>query len=123
MKWVYLLIAILTEVVATSALKASHSFTRLGPSLLTVAGYLVAFYCLSLTLREMPVGVAYAIWCGVGIVLVSLAAALLFGQRLDMGAIVGMALIIAGVIVINVFSKTVESEARDTRAARPSVSC
>ena len=62
MKWVYLLIAILTEVVATSALKASHSFTRLGPSLLTVAGYLVAFYCLSLTLREMPVGVAYAIW-------------------------------------------------------------
>ena len=108
MKWVYLLIAILTEVVATSALKASHSFTRLGPSLLTVAGYLVAFYCLSL-LREMPVGVAYAIWCGVGIVLVSLAAALLFGQRLDMGAIVGMALIIAGVIVINVFSKTVEN--------------
>ena len=102
MKWVYLLIAILTEVVATSALKASHSFTRLGPSLLTVAGYLVAFYCLSLTLREMPVGVAYAIWCGVGIVLV-------FGQRLDMGAIVGMALIIAGVIVINVFSKTVEN--------------
>ena len=97
MKWVYLLIAILTEVVATSALKASHSFTRLGPSLLTVAGYLVAFYC------------AYAIWCGVGIVLVSLAAALLFGQRLDMGAIVGMALIIAGVIVINVFSKTVEN--------------
>lgn len=91
------------------ALKASHSFTRLGPSLLTVAGYLVAFYCLSLTLREMPVGVAYAIWCGVGIVLVSLAAALLFGQRLDMGAIVGMALIIAGVIVINVFSKTVEN--------------
>ena len=62
MKWVYLLIAILTEVVATGALKASHSFTRLGPSLLTVAGYLVAFYCLSLTLREMPVGVAYAIW-------------------------------------------------------------
>lgn len=109
MKWVYLLIAILTEVVATSALKASHSFTRLGPSLLTVAGYLVAFYCLSLTLREMPVGVAYAIWCGVGIVLVSLAAALLFGQGLDMGAIVGMALIIAGVIVINVFSKTVEN--------------
>ena len=95
MKWVCLLIAILTEVVATSALKASHSFTRLGPSLLTVAGYLVAFYCLSLTLREMPVGVAYAIWCG--------------GQRLDMGAIVGMALIIAGVIVINVFSKTVEN--------------
>ena len=91
------------------ALKASHSFTRLGPSLPTVAGYLVAFYCLSLTLREMPVGVAYAIWCGMGIVLVSLAAALLFGQRLDMGAIVGMALIIAGVIVINVFSKTVEN--------------
>ena len=107
MKWVYLLIAILTEVVATGALKASHSFTRLGPSLLTVAGYLVAFYCLSLTLREMPVGVAYAIWCGVGIVLVSLAAALLFGQGL--GAIVGLALIIAGVIVINVFSKTVEN--------------
>ena len=70
MKWVCLLIAILTEVVATSALKASHSFTRLGPSLLTVAGYLVAFYCLSLTLREMPVGVAYAIWCGVDLSLI-----------------------------------------------------
>ena len=109
MKWVCLLIAILTEVVATSALKASRSFTRLGPSLLTVAGYIDAFCCMRLPLREMPVGVAYAIWCGVGIVLVSLAAALLFGQRLDMGAIVGMALIIAGVIVINVFSKTVEN--------------
>lgn len=84
MKWVCLLIAILTEVVATGALKASHSFMRLGPSLLTVAGCLVAFCCLSLTLREMPVGVAYAIRCGAGIVLVSLAAALLFGQRLDM---------------------------------------
>ena len=70
MKWVYLLLAIVSEVVATSALKSSESFSRLWPSVLTVVGYGVAFYLLSLTLREMPVGIAYAIWSGVGIVLV-----------------------------------------------------
>ena len=107
MKWVYLLLAIVSEVVATSALKSSESFSRLWPSVLTFVGYGVAFYLLSLTLREMPVGIAYAIWSGVGIVLVSLAAVVLFGQKLDLPALIGMGLIVAGVIVINVCSKSV----------------
>ena len=107
MKWVYLLLEIVSEVVATSALKSSESFSRLWPSVLTVVGYGVAFYLLSLTLREMPVGIAYAIWSGVGIVLVSLAAVVLFGQKLDLPALIGMGLIVAGVIVINVCSKSV----------------
>ena len=107
MKWVYLLLAIVSEVVATSALKSSESFSRLWPSVLTVVGYGVAFYLLSLTLREMPVGIAYAIWSVVGIVLVSLAAVVLFGQKLDLPALIGMGLIVAGVIVINVCSKSV----------------
>ena len=107
MKWVYLLLAIVSEVVATSALKSSESFSRLWPSVLTVVGYGVAFYLLSLTLRELPVVIAYAIWSGVGIVLVSLAAVVLFGQKLDLPALIGMGLIVAGVIVINVCSKSV----------------
>ena len=107
MKWVYLLLAIVSEVVATSALKSSESFSRLWPSFLTVVGYGVAFYLLSLTFREMPVCIAYAIWSGVGIVLVSLAAVVLFGQKLDLPALIGMGLIVAGVIVINVCSKSV----------------
>ena len=107
MKWAYLLLASVSEVVATSALKSSESFSRLWPSVLTVVGYGVAFYLLSLTLREMPVGIAYAIWSGVGIVLVSLAAVVLFGQKLDLPALIGMGLIVAGVIVINVCSKSV----------------
>jgi len=106
MKWVYLGVAIIAEIIATSALKSSEGFTRLWPSVLTVAGYGVAFYFLSLTLREIPVGVAYAIWSGVGIVLISLVGLVLFRQTLDAAAIVGMALIVAGVVVINLFSKT-----------------
>ena len=112
MKWVYLLLAIVSEVVATSALKSSESFSRLWPSVLTVVGYGVAFYLLSLTLRELPVGIAYAIWSGVGIVLVSLAAVVLFGQKLDLPALIGMGLIVAGVIVINVCSKRREGVLR-----------
>ena len=107
MKWVYLLLAIVSEVVATSALKSSESFSRLWPSVLTVGGYGVAFYLLSLTLRELPVGIAYAIWSGVGIVLVSLAAVVLFGQKLDLPALIGMGPILAGVILINVCSTSV----------------
>ena len=106
MKWVYLGVAIIAEIIATSALKSSEGFSRLWPSLLTVAGYGVAFYFLSLTLREIPVGVAYAIWSGVGIVLISLVGVVLFRQTLDAAAIAGMALIVAGVVVINLFSKT-----------------
>ncbi|UNK80617.1 SMR family transporter [Sphingopyxis granuli] len=106
MSYVYLFIAIVSEVVATSFLKESHGFTRLGPSLVTIIGYAVAFYCLSLTLRAMPTGVAYAIWSGVGIVLIATVAWLFQGQKLDTPAIAGMALIIAGVIVMNVFSES-----------------
>lgn len=104
--WLFLFVAIFAEVIATSSLKASAGFSRLGPSLLAVAGYGVAFYCLSLTLRTIPVGVAYAIWSGVGIVLVTLIAWLIFGQKLDLPALAGMALIIAGVVVLNLFSKS-----------------
>ncbi|HLV27718.1 MAG TPA: SMR family transporter [Burkholderiaceae bacterium] len=105
--YLYLGIAIVAEVVATTALKASDGFTRLGPSVLTVLGYAMAFYCLALTLRVIPTGVAYAIWSGVGIVLISVAGWLVFRQSLDLPAIIGMGLILAGVVVINVFSQSV----------------
>ena len=96
----------MAEVIATNALKASNEFTNLVPSLIVVAGYGIAFYCLTLTLRTIPVGVAYAIWAGVGIVLVALVAAVMFKQIPDMPAIIGMVLIVVGVVVIHVFSKT-----------------
>ncbi|WP_132259121.1 DMT family transporter [Paucimonas lemoignei] len=105
--WIFLFIAILTEVIATTALKASDGFTRLWPSALVVAGYGIAFYCLALTLRTIPMGIAYAIWSGVGIVLISAIAWLWYGQKLDMPAILGIGLIVAGVMVINLFSKSV----------------
>lgn len=103
--YVALGLAIVAEVIATSALKASDSFTRLLPSMITVAGYSTSFWFLSITLRTVPVGVAYAIWSGLGIVLITTVAWLVFGQRVDLPAIVGMGLIIAGVVVLNVFSK------------------
>ena len=106
MSYLYLSIAIIAEVIGTSALKASEGFTRLGPTLITLLGYAAAFYFLSLTLKTIPVGIAYAIWSGVGIVLISLLGYALFRQTLDLPAIVGMALIIAGVAVINLFSRT-----------------
>lgn len=105
--WLFLLLAIITEVIGTSALKASDGFTRFWPAMIVICGYGVAFYFLSLTLRAIPVGVAYAFWSGVGIVLITLAAWLFFDQRLDFPAILGIALIIAGVVVMNVFSKVV----------------
>jgi small multidrug resistance pump len=107
MTYLHLAIAIVAEVIATSALKASDGFTRLGPSLFVVVGYAVAFYFLSLTLRTMSIGVAYAIWCGAGIILIALIAWLVLGQKLDLPAILGMALIVAGVAVINLFSSSV----------------
>lgn len=106
MGWVYLAVAILAEVVATSALKAAEGFTKPLPSAVTVVGYAVAFFFLSLTLRSIPVGVAYAVWSGVGIVLVSGVAWVLYGQRLDAPALAGMALIVAGVLVLNLFSRS-----------------
>lgn len=107
MKWLYLAIAIGAEIIATSALKASSGFSRPWPTVVTVLGYGVAFYFLSLTLREIPMGVAYAIWSGVGIALISLVGMLFFGQRLDTPALIGMGLIVAGVVVMNVFSKSI----------------
>jgi small multidrug resistance pump len=107
MQWLFLSIAITSEVIATSALKSSNGFTQLWPSLVVVAGYAAAFFFLSLTLRTIPVGVAYAIWSGAGIVLVTLIAWLAFGQTLDGFAMLGLALIVAGVIVLNVFSRSV----------------
>ena len=97
--------AIVAEVVGTSALKASEGFTRLWPSCLVVLGYGVAFYCLSLTLKTIPMGVAYAIWSGLGIVLITLVAFVLYGQKIDLAGLLGMGLIVAGVVVLNVFSK------------------
>ena len=101
------LFAILAEVVATSALKASEEFTKLAPSVTVVVGYGVAFYFLTLTLRSIPVGIAYAIWCGLGIVLVTVASIFIYKQVPDLAAVIGMGLIVAGVVVINVFSKAV----------------
>jgi small multidrug resistance pump len=103
--WVFLSIAIIAEVIATSAMKSSEGFTRLWPSLIVVVGYVLAIYFLSLTLRTIPVGIAYAIWAGMGIVLIALTSWLLYGQRLDFPAILGMGFIIVGVVTINVFSK------------------
>jgi small multidrug resistance pump len=102
--YLLLLGAILTEVVATNALKAADGFTRLVPSTVTVVGYAISFYLLSLALKTIPVGVAYAIWSGIGIVLVTVVAWILFGQKLDAGALAGISLILAGVVVIRVFS-------------------
>ena len=107
MKWFHLIVAITCEVIATSALKESEGFSRLWPSVLTVLGYCLAFYFLSLVLREMSVGVAYAVWAGVGIVLMAIIAYIRFGQKLDIPAIAGIALITVGVIVINIFSKSI----------------
>ena len=99
-------IAIVAEVIATTALKSSEGFTRFWPSVTVVLGYVVAFYCLGLTLKVVPTGIAYAIWSGVGIVLIAAIAWIFHDQRLDTPTIIGMALIVAGVAVINLFSKT-----------------
>ncbi|RNF84394.1 DMT family transporter [Montanilutibacter psychrotolerans] len=102
----YLAAAITAEVIATSALKASEGFTRPLPSLVVLAGYAIAFYFLSLVLKTAPVGVAYAIWSGVGVVLIALIGWLLLKQPLDAPALIGIGLIVAGVVVIQLFSKT-----------------
>ncbi|WP_438820487.1 DMT family transporter [Burkholderia lata] len=103
--YAWLAIAIVAEVIGTSALRAADGFTRLWPSLLVVAGYGIAFYCLSLTLRTMPVGIIYAVWSGAGIVLITLVAMLLYRQVPDLPAVIGLGLIISGVVVLNLFSK------------------
>jgi len=107
MAYLYLAIAIVCEVVGTSALKASEEFTRLVPSLIVIAGYGAAFYFMTLVLRTIPLGITYATWSGVGIVLVTIVGALLYKQSPDIPAIIGMGLIVSGVFVLHIFSKTV----------------
>lgn len=104
--WLYLALAIVSETVATSALKSSEEFSRPWPTLVVVTGYCAAFYFLAMTLRTIPVGVAYAIWSGVGVLLITLVGWLVYGQKLDAPALIGMALIVAGVVVMNLFSKS-----------------
>ena len=107
MKWVYLVLAIVGVLVGTSALKGAEGFTRLWPSLISIAGYVVAFYFLSLSLKDIPVGIAYAMWSAIGIVLVSIVGYFLYDQKIDLPAMVGIGLIIIGVVVMNLFSKSV----------------
>lgn len=104
--YLFLFVAIVFEIIATSSLKASEQFSKLWPSVITIAGYLAAFYFLSLSLNKLNLGIAYAIWSGVGIVVISIVGLFLFKQKLDLPAIIGIALIVCGVVVINVFSKT-----------------
>ena len=107
MAWFYLAIAITAEVMATTALKLSEGFTKLTPSLMVVVGYAGAFYFLSRVLDQIPISIAYAIWSGTGVALVGIVGWIWLGQKLDMGALVGIGLIISGVVVINLFSATV----------------
>jgi small multidrug resistance pump len=109
MSYLYLAIAILAEVIGTSALKATHGFTRFWPSVVVVLGYGIAFYFLSLALRTIPVGVAYAVWSGVGVALITLIGWVVFHQKLDPPALIGIGLIVAGVIVIQFFSGSVHA--------------
>ncbi|MEM5341650.1 multidrug efflux SMR transporter [Paraburkholderia azotifigens] len=103
--YVLLAIAIVAEVIATSALRASEGFTRLVPAAVVLLGYGISFYCLSLTLKSLPVGIVYAIWSGVGIVLITLVAIVMYRQVPDLAAVAGLGLIVAGVVVLNLFSK------------------
>jgi len=107
MRYWLLFLAIVAEVIATSALKASEGFTKFIPSIIVVVGYGAAIYLLSLVLRSLPVGIAYAIWAGLGIALIVIIGAFVFKQIPDLPAIIGIVLIVAGVVVINLFSKTV----------------
>lgn len=104
--FLFLMIAIVFEIIATSALKKSAEFTKLIPSIITIIGYCGAFYFLSFAIKTIPIGIAYAIWSGVGIVLITIIGVIFFKQMLDLPAIIGLILILIGVIVINIFSKT-----------------
>ena len=106
MPYLYLAIAVAFETIGTSAMQASQQFTRLWPSVLVVVGYAISFYFMALTLRFMPVGIVYALWSGLGIILIALIGYSIFGQKLDLPAIAGLGLIIAGIVVIQLFSNT-----------------
>ena len=103
-RWMLLGLAILSEVVATSSLKSTEGFTKLVPSVIVIVGYCAAFYFLSMTLDTIPIGVAYAVWSGVGVAGIALISVLFLDQRLDAAALIGMGLIVAGVVVLRVFS-------------------
>ncbi|MEM7314720.1 MAG: multidrug efflux SMR transporter [Planctomycetota bacterium] len=107
MSYVYLLIAIVTEIIATTALKATQEFTRLGPSLLVIACVCCSLYCFSVSISKLNVAYVYALWSGVGTACVALLGWRIYGQRLDAAAIIGMILIVAGVAVINLYSQTI----------------
>ncbi len=107
MPWIFLTIAIAGEIVGTLSLKASEGFTKIGFSALAAAGYIVAFYFLSLVLKTIPVGIAYAIWAGVGVATVSILGVFLFGQTLDLAAVIGITLIVAGVVILNTLSGSI----------------
>lgn len=106
MKYLFLALAIISEVVGSSFLNASNQFTKLIPSAITVVAYLLCFYFLSIALKSIPLGTAYAIWGGLGIVLTAIISVIVFKNKLDIGAIIGISLIVAGVVVLNVFSKS-----------------
>ena len=104
MPWITLTLAILAETIGTTALQASQQFTRLGPSVIVVIAYALAFYLLALALRTIPVGIAYAVWSGLGIVCIAAIGWVVFGQRLDAPALIGIAMILGGILVIHLFS-------------------
>ncbi|RYZ50827.1 MAG: multidrug efflux SMR transporter [Proteobacteria bacterium] len=106
--WIYLSIAILLECIATSSLKASEGFTRLIPSIIAALGYIICFYTLSLGLKDIPLGIAYAIWSGAGILILTLVGYFYFKQAIDLPAAIGIGFILTGVLIINVFSKTAQ---------------
>jgi|SRR5688572_9264022 small multidrug resistance pump len=107
MQWLMLFVAIVAEVIATSMLKSTEGFTRLWPSVVVVVCYEIAFILMSLSMKKLPVGIVYAVWSGVGVALITLVAWFFLGQTLDAAGLAGLALIVGGVVVINVFSKSV----------------
>lgn len=106
--YIYLIVAVMFETVGTTALQASQQFTRLGPSVLVILAYGSAFFFLGLTLKYMPVGIVYAIWSGLGIVFIAIIGFIVFGQRLDLPAVIGLGLIIAGILIIHLLSNTTQ---------------
>lgn len=109
MSYFYLALAIVAEVIATSSLKATEEFTKPLPTVLMIVGYMLAFYFMTLAMRTIPLGVTYAIWSGLGIVLISTVGVFLYNEKLDLPALIGMGLIIAGVVVMKLFSKTLNA--------------
>jgi len=107
MKWLYLFLAIIGEVVATSSLKDAHGFTKIVPLIVVMVGYSVTFFFLSLTFKEMSIGIVYAIWSGVGIVFITAIGYYRYGEKMDTPALVGMGFIIVGIVIMNAFSKSV----------------